>query len=62
MIQGNNDDAIAFAEKAYNCAAITYNPVHPDVQEAAGTFIDCLIHKGDLSNAELYAQVTLDNL
>jgi hypothetical protein len=60
--KGYYDDAVAFAEEAYDCAAIAYNPVHPEVQEAAGTLIHCLTKKGDLNNAELYAQVTLDNL
>jgi hypothetical protein len=36
--------------------------VHPKVQEAAGTLIECLINKGDLYNAERFAEATLDSL
>jgi hypothetical protein len=60
--QGNFADAIFVADEAYNCVAVAYNPVHPQVQEAAGVFIDCLIRKGDLYDAERFAQVTLDSL
>jgi tetratricopeptide (TPR) repeat protein len=62
MTQGNFADANLTAEEAYNCVAVAYNPVHPYVQKAAGTLIDCLIHKGDLYDAERFAQVTLDSL
>jgi tetratricopeptide (TPR) repeat protein len=55
-------DAVIYAEEAYNLVAIAYNPVHPNVQEAAGTLIECLIHTGDLFNAERFAQATLDSL
>jgi tetratricopeptide (TPR) repeat protein len=55
-------DAATFAEEAYNCVAIAYNPVHPKVQEAAGNLIECLIHKGDFYDAERFAQLTLDSL
>jgi tetratricopeptide (TPR) repeat protein len=60
--QGNYDEALVLAEEAYNCAAIAYNPVHPKVQEAASTLIECLIFKGDFDNAETFAQMTLDSL
>jgi tetratricopeptide (TPR) repeat protein len=60
--QGNLADAVASAEEAYNCAAVAYNPVHPEVQKAAGTLIECLTHKGDMYNAERFAQATLDSL
>jgi gamma-glutamylcyclotransferase (GGCT)/AIG2-like uncharacterized protein YtfP len=60
--QDKHDDAVAFAEEAYNCAAIAYNPVHLEVQRAAGILIDCLSRKGDLYNAERFAQATLDSL
>jgi tetratricopeptide (TPR) repeat protein len=60
--QGNYIDALPFAEEAYNLVAIAYNPVHPKVQEAAGMLIDCLIHNGDLYNAERFAEATLDSL
>jgi tetratricopeptide (TPR) repeat protein len=60
--QDNFIDALPFAEEAYNLVAIAYNPVHPKVQEAAGTLIECLVHKGDLFNAERFAEATLDSL
>mmetsp|Transcript_26520 Transcript_26520/g.25381 ORF Transcript_26520/g.25381 Transcript_26520/m.25381 type:complete len:470 (+) Transcript_26520:206-1615(+) len=60
--QGNYSGALPFAEEAYNCGAVAYNPVHPKVQEAAGTLIECLSHKGDLYDAERFAQLTLDSL
>jgi hypothetical protein len=53
---------VAFAEEGYNCVAIGYNPVHPDVQFAAGNLIERLSHKDDLDTAEVYAQMTLDSL
>jgi tetratricopeptide (TPR) repeat protein len=55
-------DAVAFAEEAYNCVAVVYNPVHPKVHEAAGRLIECLTHKGDFYDAERFAQATLDSL
>jgi tetratricopeptide (TPR) repeat protein len=60
--QENYAKASIFAEEAYNCVAITYNPVHPEVQKAASTLIECLIFKGDLDHAETFAQMTLDSL
>jgi tetratricopeptide (TPR) repeat protein len=62
MSEGNYVDALTFAEESYNCAAVAYNPVHPKVQNAASTLIECLTHKGDLCKAELFAQMTLDSL
>jgi tetratricopeptide (TPR) repeat protein len=62
LLQGNITEAVAFHEEHYNCVAIAYNPVHPDVQFAAGNLIECLSHKGDLDTAEVYAQMTLDSL
>jgi hypothetical protein len=32
--QGNFDEALIFAEEAYNCVATVYNPVHPKVQKS----------------------------
>jgi tetratricopeptide (TPR) repeat protein len=61
-LQGNYDEALTFAEEAYDCVAIAYNPVHPEVQEAASMLIECLIFKGDLDRAEIFAQMTLDSL
>jgi tetratricopeptide (TPR) repeat protein len=60
--QCNYADAATFYEEAYNCVAITYNPVHPKVQRAAGHLIQCLTHKGDFYDAERFAQTTLDSL
>jgi hypothetical protein len=60
--QGDLAGATTFAEEAYNWVAIAYNPVHLQVLEAAGNLINCLTHKGDLYDAERYAQVTLDSL
>jgi hypothetical protein len=60
--QGNYVEAVAFAEEAYDCVAIAYNPVHPKVQEAADNLIQYLAHKGNLYNAERFAEATLDSL
>eukprot|EP00596_Hydrurales_sp_CCMP1899_P004405 CAMPEP_0119037346 /NCGR_PEP_ID=MMETSP1177-20130426/5672_1 /TAXON_ID=2985 /ORGANISM="Ochromonas sp, Strain CCMP1899" /LENGTH=246 /DNA_ID=CAMNT_0006998515 /DNA_START=224 /DNA_END=960 /DNA_ORIENTATION=+ len=46
--QGNYSDAVNFAEEAYNLVVSAYDPVHPQVQEAAGFLIHILISKGDL--------------
>jgi hypothetical protein len=54
--------ALIFAEEAYNLIVEAYDPVHPQVQEAAGILIHILISKGDLYDAERYAQVTYGNL
>lgn len=32
MCRGDSAGGLIFAEEAYNCAAIAYNPVHPEVQ------------------------------
>jgi tetratricopeptide (TPR) repeat protein len=60
--RGNYDEALIFAEEAYNHVAIAYNPVHPEVQKAASMLIECLICKGDFGHAETFAQMTLDSL
>jgi tetratricopeptide (TPR) repeat protein len=60
--QGDYLGAVSFAEEAYNLVVDAYNPVHPQVQEAAGKLIDCLIHVDDLSNAERFAEQTYANL
>jgi len=62
LIQSNFVDALSFAEEAYDLVAIAYNPVHPKVQETAGMLIACLMHKGDLYDAEKFAEATLDSL
>jgi hypothetical protein len=60
--QGNLSDALTIAEECYNLVVETYDPVHPQVQEAAGMLIHILISKDDLYDAERYAQVTYGNL
>jgi hypothetical protein len=60
--QYNFDEAVTLAEEAYDCRAVTYDPVHPNVQEAASVLIGCLIHKGDVYNARRFAEATLDSL
>eukprot|EP00596_Hydrurales_sp_CCMP1899_P001314 CAMPEP_0119035202 /NCGR_PEP_ID=MMETSP1177-20130426/2149_1 /TAXON_ID=2985 /ORGANISM="Ochromonas sp, Strain CCMP1899" /LENGTH=117 /DNA_ID=CAMNT_0006993173 /DNA_START=401 /DNA_END=751 /DNA_ORIENTATION=+ len=60
--QGNYSDAVTFAEECYNLVVEAYDPVHPQVQEAAGVLINILIRKGDLFDGERYAQVTYGNL
>jgi hypothetical protein len=61
-IMGNNVNALSLAQEAYDCCTTAYNPVHSEVQQAAGTLIECLFHKGDFCHAERLAQLTLDNL
>jgi tetratricopeptide (TPR) repeat protein len=53
---------LILVEEAYNCVPIAYNLVHPVVQKAAGSLIECLIHKGDFDHAETFAQLTLESL
>jgi hypothetical protein len=60
--QGDYSGAVAFAEEAYNLVVDAYDPVHPEVQEAAGSLIECLIYKGDFFNAQRYAEQTYENL
>jgi hypothetical protein len=60
--QGKFDKALIFVEEAYNCVAVTYNPVHPEVQDAASSLIECLINKRDFEHAETFAQLTLESL
>mmetsp|Transcript_25916 Transcript_25916/g.24753 ORF Transcript_25916/g.24753 Transcript_25916/m.24753 type:complete len:349 (+) Transcript_25916:481-1527(+) len=55
-------DALSLAEENYNLLAMAYNPVHPRVQKAASKMIECLIHKGDLDKAQLFAEVMLGTL
>jgi hypothetical protein len=60
--QGNYGDAVTFFEEAYNCVAMAYNPVHPEVQRTGCNLIECLILKGDLYDAERFSQMTVDSL
>jgi hypothetical protein len=62
QIQSDYSGALPFAAEAYNLMVEAYDPVHFQVQEAAGVLIDILISKGDLYDAERYAQVTYGNL
>jgi hypothetical protein len=62
QLQGDSFDAVSFAEEAYNLVVDAYDPVHPQVQEAAGLLIECLIKKRDLLNAERFAEQTYANL
>jgi hypothetical protein len=59
--QCNYSDAVSFAEECYNLVVEAYDPVHPQ-EEAAGVLIEILIRKGDLFDAERYAQVAYGNL
>jgi hypothetical protein len=56
--QGDSSGAVTFAEEAYNLVVDAYDPVHPQMQVAAGWLIDSLIQQGDLSNAERFAEQT----
>jgi tetratricopeptide (TPR) repeat protein len=60
--QGDFSGAVSFAEEAYNLVVDAYDPVHPQVQEAAGILINSLIKQGDLFNAERFAEQTYANL
>jgi hypothetical protein len=60
--QGDFSGAVSFAEEAYNLVVDAYDPVHPEVQEAAGWLINSLIQLGDFSNAERFAEQTYTNL
>jgi hypothetical protein len=62
QLQGNLLDALTFSEECHNLVVEAYDPVHSQVQEAAGILIHILIAKGDLFDAERYAQVTYCNL
>jgi hypothetical protein len=52
---------VTFAAEAYNLVVDTSDPVHPQVQEAAGYLINSLILIVDLSNAERFAEQTYAN-
>jgi hypothetical protein len=60
--QGDFSGAVTFAEEAYNVCVDAYDPVHPQVQKAAGMLISSLIKQGDLFNAERFAEQTYANL
>jgi tetratricopeptide (TPR) repeat protein len=60
--QDDYSGAVTFAEEAYNVVVDAYDPVHRQVQQAAGMLIDSLIQEGDLFNAERFAQQTYENL
>mmetsp|Transcript_26947 Transcript_26947/g.25802 ORF Transcript_26947/g.25802 Transcript_26947/m.25802 type:complete len:487 (+) Transcript_26947:111-1571(+) len=54
--QRNIPEAVTFAEEAYIVVSGFYDPVHPHVQAAAASLIECLKAKGDLYNAERFAE------
>jgi ATP/maltotriose-dependent transcriptional regulator MalT len=54
--------AVIFAEKAYNFIVDVYDPVHPQVQAAASTLVNCLVAEGNLYDAQRYAEQTYANL
>jgi tetratricopeptide (TPR) repeat protein len=60
--QGDSSGAVTFAEEAYNLVVDAYDPVHPQVQEAASWLIESLIQQGDFSNAERFSEQTYANL
>jgi hypothetical protein len=60
--QGDYSSAVSLAEEAYNICVDAYDPVHPQVQEAAGYLINSLILQGDFLNAERFADQTYQNL
>jgi tetratricopeptide (TPR) repeat protein len=60
--QGSYPGAVSFAEECYNTVVEAYDPVHPKVLKAAGILINLLCKKGDLYDAERYAQVTYGTL
>jgi hypothetical protein len=60
--QGEYPGAVSFAEEAYNVCVDAYDPVHPQVQQAAGMLISSLTLQGDLFNAERFAEQTYQNL
>jgi hypothetical protein len=55
-------EAIVFAEEAYDCVAMAFDPVHPEVQDAASTLIECLIKNVNYYDAERFAEATLNSL
>jgi hypothetical protein len=59
--QRDYSSSLIFTEECYNLVVEAYDPVHPQVQEAV-ILINILIQKGDLFDAERYAQVTYGNL
>jgi hypothetical protein len=60
--EGKISIAVTFAEEAYNLVVVAYDPVHSEVQEAAGELIKCLMETGNFVDAERYAEVTYSNL
>jgi hypothetical protein len=45
--RGDLSGAVTFTKEAYNVVVETYDCVHPQVQQAAGMLIECLINIGD---------------
>jgi hypothetical protein len=44
--------AVTFAEEGYNLVVTQHDPVNPEVQDAAGQLIQCLISTGNLFDSE----------
>jgi hypothetical protein len=57
--QSDYAGALILAEECYNLLVEAYDPVHPQVQEAAGVLIGILISKGDLFDVSTYVECTL---
>jgi hypothetical protein len=62
QLQYDDPGAVIFAEEAYVLVSEACDPVYPQVQEAAGTLINCLVLKGDIVTAERFAEQTYQNL
>jgi hypothetical protein len=60
--QNDFSSAVNYAEEAYNLVVEAYDPVHPQVQEAAGVLIQILIANDDLYDAQRFAEITYSNL
>jgi hypothetical protein len=61
-LQGDLSGGMVFAEEAYNLVVEAYDPVHSQVQDAAGVLINILIKKGDFYDAHRFAEMTYSNL
>jgi len=60
--QDDFSSAVKYAEEAYNLVVEAYNPVHPQVQDAAGVLIQILIANDNLYDAQRFAEITYSNL
>jgi hypothetical protein len=55
-------NAVKFVREAYNLVLANYGVVHPQVQQAVGILISCLIDNNDLFDAETLARSHFKNL